>query len=252
MTQRAPGGARHFETGSADYARYRPTYPPALAEALADLAPHRRLAVEVGCGAGQFTTLLADVFDAVVASDRSAAQVKAAPARENVVYRVGSAEAIEAEPGSAALIVAAQAAHWFDLPRFYDEVRRIASPGAVVALISYGLMDLDPALAGPTDRFYGEDLAPYWAPERRLVEGGYRDLPFPFAPIDPPQLAIERDLPREAYLGYIRTWSAVRDAAEAGRGDLYERFAEEVATVWPDPDETRRVRWPIAIRLGRL
>ena len=30
---------RHFETGGDAYARYRPSYPPALAATLTDLAP---------------------------------------------------------------------------------------------------------------------------------------------------------------------------------------------------------------------
>lgn len=252
MTDSASSGARHFETGSADYARYRPTYPPELAEALAAAAPHRRLAVEVGCGAGQFTPLLAAAFEAVIASDRSVAQIEAAPALANVTYRVGPAEAIEAEEGSAGLIAAAQAAHWFDLPRFYAEARRVASPGGIVALITYGVMETDPALAEATDRFYWKEIGPYWSPERRHVESGYRDLDFPFEELDPPKLAIERALPREAFLGYVRTWSAVREAAQAGRADLYERYAAEIAALWPDPEETKRVVWPIAIRLGRV
>ena len=46
------GERRHFEEGGADYARHRPTYPPALADALADTCAATDHALDVGCGTG--------------------------------------------------------------------------------------------------------------------------------------------------------------------------------------------------------
>ena len=42
-----------FSAQSPDYARFRPTYPPALFAWLAGLAPARATAVDVGTGSGQ-------------------------------------------------------------------------------------------------------------------------------------------------------------------------------------------------------
>ena len=43
----------HFSTRSAEYAAYRPTYPRALVDFLADAAPDTELALDCGCGTGQ-------------------------------------------------------------------------------------------------------------------------------------------------------------------------------------------------------
>jgi len=64
-----------FSTQSADYARYRPSYPPALFSWLASVAPARGLAVDVATGNGQAALALADHFDQVVGVDASAAKL---------------------------------------------------------------------------------------------------------------------------------------------------------------------------------
>src|SRR5688572_18317753 len=68
----------HFSAHAAQYAAHRPTYPPALVDALADLAGGTRLALDCGCGTGQLSVPLAARFDRVIAIDGSAAQIAAA------------------------------------------------------------------------------------------------------------------------------------------------------------------------------
>jgi SAM-dependent methyltransferase len=48
-----------FDQGGQAYARFRPDYPPELGARLASMAPAHGLAVDVGCGNGQLTQLLA-------------------------------------------------------------------------------------------------------------------------------------------------------------------------------------------------
>lgn len=247
MTER-----RHFEEGGAGYARHRPTYPPALAAALAALAAGRGHALDLGCGNGQLTVLLADHFDRVTATDISADQIAHAEPRPNIDYRVEPAEASALPDGSVDLIVAAQAAHWFDLPRFYAEMRRLAAPGAALALVSYGV----PELAGPAGerfrRFYWGDIHPFWPEGRAHVEQGYASLDFPFAELSIPPLVIERDWSLAALAGYVGTWSAVKAAAKAGRGDIAETALAEIAALWGDPATEYRISWPITGRFARL
>src|SRR5207249_7256547 len=120
----------HFSDKAAGYAAYRPVYPPALVDALAALAPGRGLAWDAGCGSGQLSLLLAQRFDRVIATDASADQIAHATAHPKVEYRCAPAEASGLADGIADLAVAAQAAHWFDLPDYYAEVRRVAPPRA--------------------------------------------------------------------------------------------------------------------------
>jgi ubiquinone/menaquinone biosynthesis C-methylase UbiE len=74
----------HFSTRSADYASYRPTYPRELVDYLAGLCERTDVALDVGCGTGQLSVLLAERFPWVVATDASEQQIARAEVRENV------------------------------------------------------------------------------------------------------------------------------------------------------------------------
>jgi SAM-dependent methyltransferase len=136
MSNNANPTRNWFEQGGRAYARFRPEYPPQLAAFLASIAPDKRMAVDVGCGNGQLTKLLAPHFDAVVGLDPSADQIANIIPNERITYQCAPAEQLPLADSSASLITAAQAAHWFDLPSYYREARRIAMPGSVLALIS--------------------------------------------------------------------------------------------------------------------
>jgi SAM-dependent methyltransferase len=241
-----------FDQGGQAYARFRPEYPAELAAYLASVAPDAALAVDVGCGNGQLTGQLAEHFTAVVGLDPSADQVAHATPRTNVDYRCAPAEQMPLADHSASLITAAQAAHWFDLPAFYAEVRRIARPGAVLALISYGVLRLDEGLDARFQQFYRQEISPYWPAERQLVDSGYATLDFPFSPLALPAMAICLDWNLEEFLGYIATWSAVRRAREAGREDILHRFASGIADIWGDPARKQAISWPINTKIGRV
>lgn len=242
--------ANWFEQGGEAYARFRPEYPPELAAFLAGIAPANHLAVDVGCGTGQLTAQLADHFEHVMGLDPSEDQIAHAIPHSKIRYVCSPAESLAVDSGCAGLITAAQAAHWFDLPRFYGEVRRIAVPDAVIALISYGVLRLEGELDARFQRFYGEEIGRFWPAERRLVDSGYADMDFPFEELAGPVLEIRKAWGLGELLGYISTWSAVRGAREAGEEPVLQRFAGEMAEIWGDADRKREVSWPINMRLG--
>lgn len=242
----------HFSAAAAGYAAHRPTYPRSLIDVLAGLAPARERVLDAGCGTGQLSCPLAEAFAEVIATDASARQIAEATPHPKVSYRVARAEASGLADASVDLVTVAQAAHWFDLEPFYAEVRRIARPGAVLALISYGVFvgesDIDPVL----QRFYHEDAGPYWPPERRHVEAGYRTLAFPFAELAAPSLAIEVSWRLADVVGYVDTWSAVRAMEKAvGRVPL-DRFVQDLSSAWGEAGRARLIRFPLSLRLGRV
>lgn len=242
-----------FEHGGHAYARFRPEYPDELSAGLASMAPSRRTAVDVGCGTGQLTVQLAAHFDVVVGVDPSAEQIANASPREGVRYVRGPAERLPLPDRSASLVTAAQSAHWFDLPAFYAEVRRITIDRAVVALVSYGVPVVDDdRIDARFQRFYRDEIGPYWPPERRLVDSGYADIDFPFAEQPTPPLQIRKRWDLRALLGYLSTWSAVRRARDAGREDVLDAFATDLAGLWGDAPTARAVRWPVNMRVGKI
>lgn len=241
-----------FAQGGQAYARYRPDYPAELAQYLARIAPSRRMALDVGCGNGQLTRLLAPHFDEVLGLDPSADQIAHADAQAGVHYQQASAEQLPVADGRACLITAAQAAHWFDRPRFYQEARRVAAPNAVLALITYGVMVLANAAGERFQAFHEHEIGPYWPPERRLVDSGYADIDFPFDEIKPPAMQITQHWNLDQLLGYVSTWSAVRQAREKGRSDMLITFAQDLKTLWGDAAQVRTITWPIHMRVGIL
>lgn len=135
------GGQAIFSSKVADYVAARPDYAPALLTALrarCGLAEGATIA-DVGAGTGMLSrSLLAGGYQ-VVAVEPNAAMRAAAEAalagRPGYRSVAGSAEAMPLAAGSADLITAAQAFHWFDPEPARRESLRVLKPGGQVALI---------------------------------------------------------------------------------------------------------------------
>lgn len=246
------GFADHFSRQAAAYARFRPRYPAELFRFLAGVAPDDRLAWDCGTGSGQAAEALASHFIRVHATDPSASQLDHAPRHERITYRVGRESESGLPDQSTSLVTAAQAAHWFDLDAFYGEARRVLVPGGVIAVWCYGAMrvgdDLDPLL----DWFYEERIGEYWPPERKLVDAGFRTLPFPFPPIEAPRFDMLATMSRDELLGYVGTWSAVARGREMEASDPLAELERRLSPLWPDAASHRVVRWPLGLRVGRV
>jgi SAM-dependent methyltransferase len=242
----------HFSEVAAAYAAHRPSYPAALVDFLAGIAPAQRLAWDSGCGSGQLSLLLAGSFARVVATDASPEQIARAAAHPNVEYRCARAEASGLTARVADLATAAQAVHWFDLRAYYAEVCRVVRPGGIVALTSYGVVTVDADLDAVIQPFYRDVLASYWPPERRHVDDAYRALPFPFEELDAPAFEIRLDWRLEDLIGYVGTWSAVWALEQAVGQGPFATFRRELAGAWGSAAAVRTVRWPVALRVGRV
>ena len=242
----------HFSRHADTYAKYRPHYPPELFRYLASIAPTHDAAWDCGTGNGQAAIGLAGYFDRVVATDASEEQVRNAFQHEKVTYRVAPAEDSGLETASVALVTVAQALHWFDLPRFYEEAKRVLKPGGVLAAWAYMLCDVSPDVDEIVDRFYFEGVGPYWPKERKLVDDGYATIPFPFEELEPPTFTIELSWSLDDLLGYLRTWSPTRIFLARHGYDPVEGIEAQLREAWAAPaDAEKRVLWPIRMRVGR-
>ena len=242
----------HFSGHAASYAACRPGYPARLFEILAGLPRERRLAWDSGTGSGQAAVALAAHFEQVLATDPSAEQLAHALPHPRVTYRQSRAEDSGLSAGCIDLATAAQAFHWYDFERYFAEIRRVLAPGGVVAVWTYNLARVDPAVDRWIDRLGREIAGPYWPPERRWVDEEYRTIPFPFAEIESAPLHHEERWDLERLTGYLCTWSAVqRHRKETGRDPLDE-IRDGLAAAWGDPQDKRTITWPIFLRAGRV
>jgi SAM-dependent methyltransferase len=242
----------HFSGRAADYTRYRPTYPAELFAWLSGLSRGHDLAWDCGCGNGQAAHGLTPYYRRVVATDPSSQQIDNAVPHERIDYRVAPAEESGLEGGSVDLTVVAQALHWFDFPRFYGEIRRVTRPGGVLAAFSYGEVRVEGEPDRVVSRFYHELIGPYWPAERRYVDEHYTTIPFPFEEIVPAPFAMELEWNLEHLLGYLGTWSAVKEYERLVGVNPLSLVGEELAAAWGEPATPRRISWPLSLRVGRV
>jgi len=247
-----PGFQDHFSDIAGLYTRYRPRYPSALFEHLAYIAPYKDIAWDCATGTGQAAVELARHFRNVIATDASEEQIANAEQHPRVQYQVAAAENSGLDSGSVDLITVAQALHWFDLKSFYAEAQRVLKPGGILAVWTYGKMDFDePKVRSLLGQFYFDVVGPYWPPERKLVEEGYRSLTFPFDEIKSPSFKIEAAMTLDEITGYVRTWSATQCFQNEQGYDPVVELEEQMMSVWDEPELPVTVIWPLALRVGR-
>jgi len=241
----------HFSGVARSYADFRPHYPAALFDFLASQVPAGSSVWDCACGNGQATVDLARRFAKVIGTDASAEQIASATKQANIEYRVATAEQSGLPDHSVQLVTVAQALHWFNFDRFYAEVNRVLAPGGRVAVWAYGINTVEgDAVDALVQDYYANIVGPYWPPERKLVEEGYRTIPFPFAEITPPPFQMQADWNLDGLLGYFSTWSATNRYIKATGRNPLEKLSVDLKGVWGNPTEPRRVLWPLSLRMG--
>lgn len=242
----------HFSGHAAAYADARPQYPAELFDWLATLTPSHDRAWDCGTGNGQAAVALTRYFANVVATDASAQQIDRAFLHPQVEYRTAPAEQSGLDQHSVDLVSVAQAAHWFDLPAFYAEVRRVVKPGGAIVLWCYGFCRITPEVDAVLNAFYTGETDAYWPPERRLVDALYRTLAFPFPEIAAPAMYMKQNWDLSQLLAYLRTWSGVQRFIKQTGRDPIPDLGAELQTVWGSSDEIRAVIWPLHFRAGHV
>jgi SAM-dependent methyltransferase len=245
------GFADHFSALSESYARYRPDYPDSLFAWLATVAPATRGAWDCATGNGQAALGLAAHFDRVIATDASAAQLESARPDPRVEYRIARAEDSGLPLASCDLVTVAQALHWLDRDRFWQEVGRVLVPRGVVAVWCYDLLRIDEGVDAVIGRLYRDIVGPYWPPERILTEQRYATIELPFEEIAVPPFRMEKRWSLPDLVGYLSTWSAARRYAEATGQEPLPLVADELARAWGPPERERLAVWDLALRVGR-
>jgi SAM-dependent methyltransferase len=186
----------------------------------------------------------------VVATDPSLAQLAHAERAERVSYVAMTAERCAIQARSIGLVTVAQALHWFDRDLFFDEVKRVLAPDGLLAVWSYGLGSIEPNVDEVLRHFHDVTIGPYWSPARRLVESGYSGIRFPFNEEAVPAIPMQAWWTLGQLGGYLSTWSAVGKYRESTGQDPLPTVMQALAERWGAPDTTRKVTWPLHLRVG--
>ena len=187
------------------------------------------------------------------------------------------------------MVVAGQAAHWFDYPKLWPEMARVVRQGGTIAFWGYGdcVFPGYPAASKILRRYaYGDSpelLGPYWSrPGRDIVENKLRDIVPPEgewedvkrveyepAASEPGMgegtMYLQRKMEISAVGDYVRTWSAYHGWKEAhpeaerrgvgkGTGDIVDRLLDEIKAEvkeWKAPETRVVVEWASGLLMAK-
>jgi SAM-dependent methyltransferase len=124
-----------YEGAAEYYADGRLPYPQAIADALREALGLDGTGsyLDVGCGPGSLTTLLAPLFAHTTGVDADAGMVRVAAERAPAIeWRCLRAEELPAGLGPQRMVTFAQSFHWFDRPKVARIVRGMLEPGGTV------------------------------------------------------------------------------------------------------------------------
>jgi trans-aconitate methyltransferase len=133
---------------SEHYQRFRRGYPPEVADALVGAFGLIRddVVLDLGCGTGQLTRVLAPRVGAVLGMDPEPdmlAEARRATAEPNVTWLMGADTDVPAlttvlSPGRLGAVTVAQALHWMDHERLFAAARPLLRAGGGVAVVTNG------------------------------------------------------------------------------------------------------------------
>ncbi|CAA0829846.1 S-adenosyl-L-methionine-dependent methyltransferases superfamily protein [Striga hermonthica] len=249
------------------YSVGRPSYPKILFDFIASKTPSRDLAWDVGTGSGQAARSLANIYKNVIATDTSPKQLEFADKFPNITYKHTSPCMTMSElqekigpKSSVDLVTIAQAMHWFDLPKFYQQVKWVLKkPDGVIAAWCYTTPEVNPGVDSVLQRYYTDGAGPYWDPARKFVEEKYETIDFPFEPVDglenngPFRFDSEKVMDLEGYLTYLKSWSAYQTAKEKGVELLTDDVVEGFTRAWNEDGKIEKVViFPVYLRIGKI
>ncbi len=241
----------HFSRQAEIYLRARPTYPDNLFEFLASVSPSKKICWDCATGNGQAAVSLANHFEKIIATDGSEQQIKNAMPRNNIEYKVGTAEQSGLPNNSVDLITAATAAHWFNHDLFYKEAQRVAKPNGIIALWTYSEAKISAPIDELMDWFMYEFLHDYWPDGRWYVRNQYKTLPFPFESLSSPDFFCTMNWNREQWLNYVKSWSSYNNYVAKHNSDPIEFLLPKLNVFWNE-EETKEVVWKLHLKCARL
>ena len=202
-------------------------------------------------GRGQVAYELAKTFDKVFATDVSQSQIANALQANNISYSVQPAETTNFDDGQFDLVIVAQAIHWFDFDKFYNEVRRNEKSNALLCIIGYGRLTISKEIDEVITDFYTNIIGKYWDKERTYIDENYNTIPFPFDEVKTPAFTNLKLWTFEHLIGYLNTWSAVKHFTRQNDFNPIDKLQADLKPFWNNK-QSKQVRFPILLRVGKI
>lgn len=241
-----------FSEQSKIYAQFRPTYPQELFDYIFQFVEEKNCAWDCATGNGQAAKVLAEYFKKVEASDISEAQINNAVRKPDIEYHICPAEKTPFADNSFDLITVAQAYHWLNWKKFYDEVMRVGKPNSVIAIWAYYLSSTNDEKLNKLVRYFYKDITgPYWDYERRYVDDGYETCEFDYDLLPKKNFEIKFNWSKEQLTGYFQSWSSVQKYIQTNQSNPVDLIKNDLDVIWNTREE-KEVRFTIFLRIGRI
>ncbi|HAS46943.1 MAG TPA: SAM-dependent methyltransferase [Microscillaceae bacterium] len=248
----------NFSKQASLYARYRPVYPQALYDFLLQQVSNKTTVWDCATGNGQVAKILAQYFEQVIATDASKAQIDHAVQLPNIEYHVATAEDSGLANNSVDFITVGQAAHWFRLSRFYEEVQRVAKPGAMLAIWGYGLGYFETKVGNAArlnqmiQHFYTQVVGPFWDEERKHLDKAYETITFPYEQIPAPDFKMHLEWSLQDLVGYLKTWSSVQKYLVQHNRNPVDLLVPELSDAWGETSKMRTITWDVYLKFAKV
>jgi SAM-dependent methyltransferase len=240
-----------FSTQAELYAKFRPTYPPALYDFILGHVRSREAAWDCATGNGQVARELAAHFERVCATDISENQLRHAVQSDRIQYSISPAEQTPLKDNAFDLITVAQAFHWLNPALFCLEATRVAKPNAIVAVWGYELKSIAPAIDKIVRRWNDDTLSPFWEPERQHVVAHYETLLFDFEPLPTRGFDAVAEWDLDEFIGHLQTWSAYQKMKKEIGDRAFLEVVDELRSTWGASSKQRCV-FTVFMKLGRV
>ncbi|KAN0039503.1 hypothetical protein ACTA71_007292 [Dictyostelium dimigraforme] len=246
-----------FGSVSVSYKNFRPTYSEELYSIIDSFCDSKRdLAIDIGCGSGQATVKLSKYFKKVIGYEPSENQLKHAEKVENVEYRLSAAEKIDLPSGSVDLITVATAAHWFNLPEFFEESKRLLRDDGSLIIWCYGLFEIknNEEVQKINKNHYLGTLRNYWAPQIKYINDEYVDIKPTFENTTRKTITLDKTMSVNDIIGIYSSWSGYASYIKEGNKDILPDIKQSYLDLFKTTDcdsKIIEVKFPVYMILSK-
>ena len=223
-----------FDKAAERYDRVRPRPPAALIQRIADLANlgAEHWLLEVGCGSGQATELLAGYDFSMVALDQGLhllerARERMAPYSRVLIEKADFKTFSALRPFDA--LVSVQAFHWFPVEIGLAQAERLLKPGAALLLAWHRDCSEDTDFYRATQKIYLRYHADYPPPPAPACRQSYHDALAQSPRWESPEqknFVWEKEYAGQDYLDLLQTYSDVLNFPPEVRAQFLSEIAQ--------------------------
>ena len=132
-------------------------------------------------------------------------------------------------------------------------MKRVGKPDGIISAWCYTLGSINVTIDTIIQKLHRDILgSKYWPKERFYIEEEYKTIPFPFKQIKAPQFQVQKNFNFEEFIGYLNTWSAVKEYSKRNQHNPIDLIYSELKTAWGNPQDENIMHWPLHLLVGYI